>query len=292
MKKRMLLALAMAALLAVNTSAMKAVGNVDVPMATPVIDGEIGADEWADAGIANFSAATAKAWAGEFPANFNTDVKVLWDAEGLYFAGEIVEPTLVPSADGTYNGDGFQISIDMGQVFFDTTEARAIFYSFGYNENGNDCVQRQESGNDTVMNSGDGVELVTFKTAKGWGFELMMAWDTLVDDVKFKSGKDMSPAEGFKLNLQFCYMDRDDTGNVTAAIGTTLNDESVAYDWGPKEHGVTLTLGAAPVVETEAVVEDVVVDTATAPATFDATAIAAIAAVVTAAGAVVAKKRH
>lgn len=86
------------------------------------------------AGVVNFSSATAKAWVGAVPGDFNTDVKVFWDEKGLYLAGEVVDSTFVASNEGSYDGDAFQVSIDLGQTFYDTDNDRAIFYSFGCNE--------------------------------------------------------------------------------------------------------------------------------------------------------------
>ncbi|MGN1128640.1 MAG: hypothetical protein ACI4T6_06755, partial [Candidatus Flemingiibacterium sp.] len=43
-------------------------------------------------------------------------------------------------------------------------------------------------------------------------------------------------------NVMACYINYDAAGTMVSAFGTTLTDESVAYDWGPKDHGITLTL--------------------------------------------------
>lgn len=125
---------AICALFASSVSAMSAVGNVEVPRGTPTIDGKISDGEWDGAGVVNFSSATAKAWVGAVPGDFNTDVKIFWDEKGLYLAGEVIDPTFVASNEGSYDGDAFQVSIDLGQTFYDTDNNRAIFYSFGCNE--------------------------------------------------------------------------------------------------------------------------------------------------------------
>lgn len=78
---------AICALFASSVSAMSAVGNVEVPRGTPTIDGKISDGEWDGAGVVNFSSATAKAWVGAVPGDFNTDVKIFWDEKGLYLAG-------------------------------------------------------------------------------------------------------------------------------------------------------------------------------------------------------------
>lgn len=292
MKKSTLLAAVLSATvvasaLAPNVSAMKAVGDVSVPYGTAVIDGKINADEWKDAAVIPFNGDTAKAWAGAVPADFSTDVKALWDETGIYLAGEITDSTFMASTEGQYNGDAFQFSIDLGQVFFGTDNSRAIFYSFGCWD-GNTMVQRQESSNDAVVNDGDGVEIKTSSTSGGWSFELMLSWDMLAEDAELKSGEAVDVAEGTKLNMLICYLDKDSTGAVVNAFGTTLTDEGTAFDWGPNDHGITLTL-AAPVVVEDAPAEE---GGATAPQTADAVSIAIFAVAASAAALVIFKKKH
>lgn len=241
-----------AALLTSSVSAMTAVGNVNVPYGTPTVDGKFSKDEYKSAACVNFSSKTAKAWAGEIPDDFDTDIYVLYDDKGIYFAGEVTDKTLKTSAEGNYDGDGFQISIDMGQYFSTSEESRAIFYSFGLNES-KPSVTRQESKNNAVMYDGEGVAIKTWTTDDGWAFELCLEWDTLEEDANLKSGKTFDAKEGFKLNAMFCYINK---GDSTSAWGTTLTDESVDYDWGPKDHGVTFTLAAKKAATTAAQTAD------------------------------------
>lgn len=244
-----------AALLTSSVSAMTAVGNVNVPYGTPTVDGKISKDEYKSAAVVNFSSKTAKAWSGSITEGFGSDVYVLYDEKGIYFAGEIKDSTPKASDDGGYNGDGFQISIDMGQYFKTTEESRAIFYSFGLNES-KPSVTRQESKNNAVMYDGEGVAIKTWTTDDGWAFELCLEWDTLEEDANLKSGKTFDAKEGFKLNAMFCYMDKDTSGKLLCAFGTTLNGDGVDYDWGPKDHGVTFTLAAKKAATTAAQTAD------------------------------------
>ena len=256
---------AICALFASSVSAMSAVGNVEVPRGTPTIDGKISDGEWDGAGVVNFSSSTAKAWVGAVPGDFNTDVKVFWDEKGLYLAGEVVDSTFVASNEGSYDGDAFQVSIDLGQTFYDTDNSRAIFYSFGCNET-NPIVQRQESANDAVMHNGEGVYISTVKTTKGWNFELMLEWSTLNADLQAKAGTTVNITKGTKINMMMCYLDHGTDGQITNAFGTTRTGNDVEYDWGPADHGITLTLGE----KIEAPVD------APAPATADITSVAVI----------------
>ena len=191
--------------------------------------------------------------------------KVFWDEKGLYLAGEVVDSTFVASNEGSYDGDAFQVSIDLGQTFYDTDNNRAIFYSFGCNET-NPIVQRQESANDAVMHNGEGVYISTVKTTKGWNFELMLEWSTLNADLQAKAGTTVNITKGTKINMMMCYLDHGTDGQITNAFGTTRTGDDVEYDWGPADHGITLTLGE----KIEAPVD------APAPATADITSVAVI----------------
>lgn len=268
-----------AAMLAAPASAMTAVGNVKVPYGTPKIDGTISKGEWDSAAKVEVSSKTAKAWVGSVPADFKAGLSVLWDENGLYLAGEVTDSVVKLSSDGKYDGDAFQVSIDMGQYFANTAENRAIFYSFGCNES-KAMIQRQESKNDAVMYDGDGVSVKTVKTDKGWNFEIMLEWKTLLNDAKLKGAGDLTVGADFKLNAMFCYLDRDADGNMANAFGTTASDESVKYDWGPKDHGVTFTLAAKAAPKAD-----------NAPATADVTALIVLAAAASGAALVISKRR-
>ena len=169
------------------------------------------------------------------------------------------------SNEGSYDGDAFQVSIDLGQTFYDTDNNRAIFYSFGCNET-NPIVQRQESANDAVMHNGEGVYISTVKTTKGWNFELMLDWSTLNADLQAKAGTTVNITKGTKINMMMCYLDHGTDGQITNAFGTTRTGNDIEYDWGPADHGITLTLGE----KIEAPVD------APAPATADITSVAVI----------------
>ena len=102
--------------------------------------------------------------------------------------------------------------------------------------------------------------------------------------------------EGQVMGLEFMYNEGDSTNDFTEAYRwnvDTANGDGAPY--ADTSAFGTLTLGAAPVVETEApVVETVAETTATetvaAPKTFDAGIIAAVLAVVSGAGYMISKK--
>ena len=268
------------AALTLPASAMKAIGNVNVPYGSPKIDGKIDAAEWKNAGKFTVDSTTAKAWNGKIPADFSANVSVMWDETNLYLSGTIKDPNVSFSTEGNYDRDAFQVSIDLGQTLYNTSENRAIFYSFGCYEDGTGMLQRQESKNNAVVKDGEnGLLMKTAKNDSGWSFETAIPFAMLKEDNNLKSGKTTDIAAGTKMNVMACYLDNTGENKRTSMFGTTLTDESVAYDWGPKDHGITLVLEAKKAAP------------AAAPATADPAALAILAAAASGAAVVVSKKR-
>lgn len=267
--------------LALPASAMKAIGNVNVPYGSPKIDGQIDAAEWENAGAFTVDSTTAKSWHIKFPENFSADIRVMWDETNLYLTGAIEDPNVSFSPEGTYNRDAFQVSIDLGQTLLNSSENRAIFYSFGCYEDGTGMLQRQESKNDAIINDGqNGLSMKTEKTADGWRFETAIPFNMLKEDNELKSGKTTNVAAGTKVNMMACYLDNEGSDTRTSMFGTTLTDESVAYDWGPKDHGITLIL------------EEKKTEPEASPSTADPAILAALASLAAGAAAIVSKKRR
>ena len=265
--------------LALPASAMKAIGNVNVPYGTPKIDGKIDAAEWKNAGTFKVDSSTAKAWSGTIPADYSANISVLWDETNLYVSGTIKDASVTCSTEGKYDMDAFQLSIDLGQTLYETAENRAIFYSFGCYEDGTGMLQRQESKNNAVVKDGEnGLVAKTKKTADGWNYELAIPFAMLKEDCKLKSGKDVAVAAGTKINVLACYLDFGADGKLANALGTTATDEGTKFDWGPKDHGITFTLQAKKAVTA-------------APATADPAVLALLAAAASGAAALVSKTR-
>ncbi len=185
-----------------------------------------------------------------------------------------------------YNGDAFQVSLNVDNVFQTAdSSSRAIFYSWGLQENGAIDVMRQESANNgLITDAGKGQ-----KTDKGWAFEVALNLEMLAEDVSMKANIDAIVEAGMPIGGLFCYMDRDASGTMVNCYATSITE---TVGWYPAAHGLTFVF-AEKVVETEApetVSEEVVVDTA-APQTFDAGIVTAVVAIVSAAGYAVSKKR-
>lgn len=281
-------------MLATAASAFAPVGNVSVPYATPTVDGVINADEYPAVGkvVIDSSNATAGGWVGEVPAANSIELYCAWDDTNFYLAGNVTDPafnyTTNPEA---YEGDAFQVSLNVDNVFTTTdASSRAIFYSWGLQENGNIDVMRQESTeNGLITGAGKGQ-----KTDKGWTFEVALNLEMLANDVSAKANIDAIVEAGMPIGGLFCYLDRDESCSLINAFATAATE---TVGWDPAAHGLTFVF-AEPVVETEPETEAEVVDapaaetttTVAAPQTFDAGIVAAVAAIVSAAGYAVSKK--
>lgn len=281
-------------LITAPVAAFTPIGNINVPFGTPTIDGNIAQGEWSENNkiVVDQNSATAEGWAGTVPADLKIDFYYTWDNDNLYFAGVITDPTFFYSESGSnYNGDAFQISLNLGQVFKSADYDRAIFYSWGCLEDGTVDIFRQESMDNIVIDD------VGFskRTDTGWQFEVKMPWTTLVTDVADKAGVDVKVEAGLKIDALICYLDRDDTG---ALINAFFTSNTTPGGWDPDMFGITLNLLAkpevteAPVTEAEAPAADAPAADVPAAQTSDAAAGAAIL-LVLAAGAVIitAKKK-
>ena len=175
------------------------------------------------------------------------------DPEFVYFAFDVYDPDLLYSDDGLYNGDAFQIQIDLNGWCAETEYfERAIFYSFGLQEDETVDITVQCIYGDTasyvayVMASDDQdewregyVKGVTKKKndGSGWVAELAISWQTLYNDVSNKlldygcdvPVLDLENQEVY-MNMLICYLDH--------AVETDGSDGGITGAWGtPKVHG-------------------------------------------------------
>lgn len=228
------------------------VGDISVPYGTPTIDGNLAQGEWSEKNkiVVDQKNASAEGWMGEVPAGTKIDFYYTWDKDNLYLAGIITDPTFFYSASGdNYNGDAFQISLNLGQIFKTADFERAIFYSWGCLEDGTVDVFRQESMDNIVIND------VGFskKLDTGWQFEVAMPWSTLVKDAADKQGTTVTVDAGLRIDALISYMDADDTG---ARINCFATNKTTTVGWDPDSFGITLNLAAkveaAPVTDAPA----------------------------------------
>lgn len=282
--------------LATAAAAYTPVGNVSVPKATPTIDGTIKDGEYPKSGhiVLNAENMSAEGWLGEVTAS--VDLYAAWDKDNFYLAGKVHDSTFcyTDNAEG-YNGDAFQVSLNIDNIFKSSEYDRAIFYSWGLQADGTISVMRQESANNGLIeNAGKGQ-----KTEDGWEFEVALPLATMSDDAYQKANQDAIVEPGMPIGGLFCYLDHTEEGGGVANAFGTFTDPT-APDWGPDGHAITFVFADEVVEETEAetvVAEEAAAettaeaaDTVVAPKTFDAAIIAAVAAIVSAAGYAVAKK--
>jgi|GEM_PF-1982346 len=230
-----------------DSSTFMPMGDVPVVYGTPVVDGVVNADEYkmTDARIIDASNATAGGWVGEVPAENSIELYCLWDDTNLYLSGIVTDPAFTTSTDNAYDGDSFQVSLNVSNIF-ETVDAssRAIFYSWGLQDDGMIDVIRQESAlNDTIADTGMGTV-----TDTGWVFEVALPLEILAEDASLKSGEDIVIEAGTNIGGLFCYLDKDDVMTLINAYATSATE---TVGWDPAAHGLTFILEAKPAPEPE-----------------------------------------
>ena len=228
-------------------------------------------------------------WVGEVNEDWSINLWFSADAEFLYIAFKINDKTVLPSDDGAYNGDAFQIQLDFnGWAAATESFDRAVFYSFGLQEDGTvdmtvQCIYTDgASAVDYYMASDDAEEdregHVKGATKKaedgsGWYAEFAISWQTLYNDISNKLLNDelevpawTGGSDKVSLNMLICYLDHNvnedgsDAG-IVGAWGTShaLGSLGGGDGWYPESAGMTLTLdgmGSVTVESTEAPTEE------------------------------------
>lgn len=235
------------------------------PKGTPVLDGEVDAI-WENAEWTSVD----KPYDGTTDTDSTLKIKLLWDDENLYFLAEVYDKDI-------------NVENDIVEIYWDITNDKDTTY-------GDDDMQTRfkvangEVVQDSGTNCQNDAECVSVSLGGDkYLLEGALAWTQAV-------------TEGAVLGLEFMYNEGDSTSDFTEAYRwnvDTANGDGAPY--ADTSSFGTLTLGAAPVVETEApVVETIAADTAadttTAPKTFDAAVIAVVLAAVSGAGYMISKK--
>ena len=239
--------------------------TLTAPMGTPTIDGTAEAlwdnAEWT---------AVDKPYDGNTDTTSTLKVKMLWDESNVYFLAEVYDTDI-------------NATEDLVEIYLDETMDRTEEY-------GADDSQCRFQVSDGELNAAmPGTQAKT---------DVDCAVAALGGDVYLLEGRlawsEANAVEGAKIGLEFMYNEGDSANAFTEAYRwnvDTANGDPAPYA-NTSAFG-TLILGAAPVVETEteAEVVDVVVEAPAAPQTFDFGVIAAVAAVVSAAGYAISRKR-
>lgn len=237
--------------------------TLTAPMGTPTLDGTAEA-LWDNAEWTTVD----KPYDGTTDTTSTVKVKMLWDETNLYFLAEVYDIDL-------------NATEDLVEIYLDETMDRADVY-------GTDDSQCRFQVSDGALNAA-----MPGTQAKS---DVECVVSSLGSDIYLMEGRlawsEANAVAGTKIGLEFMYNEGDSANAFIEAYRwnvDTANGDPAPYE-NTSAFG-TLILGAAPVVETEAEVVDVVVDVPAAPQTFDAGVIAAVAAVVSAAGYAISKKR-
>lgn len=253
------------------------IGNINVPMSTPTIDGSINANEGWSEGVYAYK---------DLMATFGNTNDILqsfylyyaYDEDGLYYAADILDNSFVLSTGEDdidnvqndfniknevvygYNGDIFTFVIDpLGRFLYEGYLANNDYnawYSVGIFE-GNVC--RMFRGHNRSGDITAEVKVNGQTTDSGWRFEAFIPWDFICQDAEDMSFGDITvtPAElyagGAQHRAMAIYMDRfvdPESGDVAtfqrfATCGHVLADGLMGYLSSGvclKAYGITLTM--------------------------------------------------
>jgi len=199
-------------------------------------------------------------WIGEVSEELSIKSYFLADADYLYMAFDVTDPTFTYGDTPLYyNGDAIQVGIDMGGLIAQTLisdpdlliSEKPIFYSFAcYGDGAGIQIMRQESdGNDGVLDeyTTDGqIKGSSEKTANGWFAEIAISWDLLMYDVEWLTYLDNYTWEfdadtPLQMDMSITYIDRDEIDGAVNMAGGTFNHTDFP-SWDVWELGMHLTL--------------------------------------------------
>ncbi|HIX93012.1 MAG TPA: hypothetical protein H9681_09045 [Firmicutes bacterium] len=252
----------------ISTFALSASATFDraytAPMGTPTVDGEAEElwdyAEWTD---------VDKPFDGTADTDSTLRVKLLWDEDNLYFLAEVYDTDLNATEDIV------EIYLDEGGEFasgYDANDSQNRFMVSDGKTPANPGTQAKAASDVNAV--------VTDLGGDNYLMEGSIAWS------------EADTAEGSVIGLEFMYNDGTADNAFVEAYRwnvDTANGDAAPYQ--STEAFGELTLGAAPVIEVPEETTDTADDTATAPATFDLGLTAVAAAILSAAGVVVFKKK-
>jgi len=263
-----------------------------VGSATPVIDGKFDpAEGWGEPLVHIDNASYGDyVTRQEDPSHTTTDIKgyYRWDEENFYFCCVVEDKDHAnPTAPGSnpWKGDSMRFDIKCDLDSEDLNDSSKYWFALCDDSNVYFFQEKAETGLENV--GGDvgtsGYKVVHDKAAGVTVYEVACKWEYNTPDGKVYPGFEFVTAQRV---MEMSTGDAEPTQSVQLC-GYETDPNNMGTKWF-----VAMLDDAVPeVVETEAVVEDVVEEAVTAPQTFDAGVIAAVAAVVSAAGYAVSKKR-
>ena len=271
---------------AVEESEWNAFGEVtaqyDADLSNKItLDGDV--SDWQNGGFTRYDIDqyNLDPWVGEVDENWSINLWFSADAQYLYIAFKINDKTVLPSDDGLYNGDAFQIQLDFNGWAAETENfERAVFYSFGLQEDNTvdmtvQCIYTDAASQiDYTMASDDDPEwregevkgaTKAAEDGSGWYAEFAISWQTLYNDISNKLINDELPVpewtggeDSVSLNMLICYLDHNVTedgsdAGIVGAWGTShaLGSLGGGDGWYPESAGMTLTLDGMKEVTVE-----------------------------------------
>ncbi len=190
---------------------------VEVPTATPTVDGNIdAADGWSEPAKMNYD--TCGFYWKQNPLSSEADIYFAYDEEGLYFAADITETlpcvneitgedmsglnTFIystgedwidvsaddPTEHYGFDGDVFALLVDPaeGMINAGFSSDYTPWYMVGLFEGENGDVARmyRQKINKGEITEEEGVSVAGTKTEAGWRFEAKIAWDIIIADLE------------------------------------------------------------------------------------------------------------
>ena len=256
--------------------------NIPMAATAPTIDGVISGDEWDNALTIAMNKDTCDAVAGTLDTCPTATFYWMWDYEGMYFFADVKDATDAGYKNGrnvgSYNnGDGIQFCIYPDLTASGSNVGDLYFWSLVVADDGN-----AEIGEHFVFGTGsaggDVEDAVVACTQNGTNYTIeafmpAVCWES--------SNTPIVVVEGTTFAMTNVIMEHDGATQ-SLIIDSSWFDANTANKY-------TLTTDVAGHVDAPEVVEDVA-DTA-APQTFDMGVVAAVAAIVSAAGYAISKKR-
>lgn len=279
--------------------------TVEAGKGTATIDGVYNADEWAaakelaitlDDATVNKYGVYQGAWeTARNDGDFSTKMYFMWDEEALYICEIRLDDYVELNGSGATpwgGSDGnlvFLQAIDGKTAGNEEAWSHHIFYIVGdgtsSSKYGGDAWVRINNGSTNTQETVQFSEIKSAAAAVDGGFcvEIKVPWSVINDKIAA-----FVPAENAILGMSMVPIDYDE-GAEFAQLCWVDQANALGIQGGYDYGGwAALKLMPAPVVE---VIDDVVVEEPTAPQTFDTGMIAAIAAIVSAAGYAISKKR-
>lgn len=190
MKRIMVLVICLAMLVPMLNISMPVVASdvaIDMPRATPTIDGDIEDNGYWSQAARHDSTTANNFWSGNAMSS-GADIYFAYDLRGLYFASDITDNDAqsgLVKADGNdsdygYNGDVMTLLIDMNGLLESSAYQTTVWYNIGILEDSSIAVYR------TNVNDGDitsQVNVAGGQTEAGWCFELFIPWEIIIEDV-------------------------------------------------------------------------------------------------------------